>query len=307
MRIVFMGTPDFAVLPLKALCDKGYDICAVVTQPDRPKGRGRKPSPPPVKVEADKQGLLVLQPESVKTEEFTKTLSDLNADVFVVIAYGHILPQDILSLAKIMPINIHASMLPKYRGPAPIQWAIIDGDDQTGVTAMRMAAGMDTGDILSTAQVSIMDNDTSQTLHDRLSQAGADLLIDIFKRLDSITHEPQEHEKATYARALKKADGRIDWSQSAVAIDRLIRGVTPWPGAFTFAGEKRIRILEAKVWQEGTSASAGTVISSSGGVFLIATGDGVINLLKVQSASGKPLAAADFLCGARINPGEVLA
>lgn len=306
MRIVFMGTPDFAVPSLQRLCEMGCDVAAVVTQPDRPKGRGKKLTPPPVKVEALKHGLPVLQPESPKSEEFKKILADLNADVFAVIAYGHILTSEILSLAGTMPINIHASLLPCYRGPAPIQWSIINGDQETGVTAMKMAQGMDAGDVLSTVRLSIADDDDSQTIHDRLSQAGARLLTDVLENLDSITPRPQNHDKATYARALKKADGKIDWNMSAISIERLIRGVTPWPGAFTFAGDRRIRILKAELWDEGTSAEPGTVVSSSGGVFLVATGDGVINLLKVQSASGKPLDAADFLRGARIQPGEKL-
>ncbi|MBI9076836.1 MAG: methionyl-tRNA formyltransferase [Desulfatibacillum sp.] len=301
-----MGTPDFAVPPLRNLCKRGYDVAAVVTQPDRPRGRGKKLAPPPVKVEALDQGLPVLQPEKVRTREFEETLAAYEADLFVVIAYGHILPQAILDLPKIMPINIHASLLPAYRGPAPIQWAIINGESKTGVTAMRMDSGMDTGDILSVAEVDILDTDTSESLHDKLSLAGADLLIKTLENLDSITPRVQEHEKATYARALEKADGRVRWAEPAFAIERLIRGVTPWPGAFTFFEGKRLRILEARIWNEPTQAGPGTVISSTGGVFLVATGDGVLNILRVQGASGKPLNAEDYLRGARIDPGAVL-
>ncbi|WP_043806955.1 methionyl-tRNA formyltransferase [Desulfatibacillum aliphaticivorans] len=306
MRIVFMGAPDFAVLPLKKLHEQGYDVAAVVTQPDRPKGRGRKLAPPPVKEEAMRLGLPVLQPENPKTPEFISELAGFEADVFVVIAYGHILTKEVLALPKIMPINIHASILPAYRGPAPIQWSIINGDAKTGVTAMRMDVGMDTGDVLSVAEVDIEDTDTSETLHDKLSQAGADLLINILDNLDSITPTPQEHDKATYARALSKADGEIRWEEPAFAIERLIRGVTPWPGAFTFLDGKRMRFLEARLWDEPTQAAPGTVISSTGGVFLVATGDGVLNITRVQGASGKPLKAEDYLRGARIDPGVKL-
>ena len=306
MKIIFMGTPDFAVPPLKKLCNQGFNVVAVVTQPDRPKGRGKKLAPPPVKEEALAHGLPVLQPENPRDREFVGALAGYGADVFVVIAYGHILSREVLALPKIMPINIHASLLPAYRGPAPIQWAIINGDSKTGVTAMRMDAGMDTGDILSMTQVDILDTDTSQSLHDKLSVAGADLLMDILKNPDAITPRVQDHQKATYARALVKADGQISWQEPAFAIDRLIRGVTPWPGAFTFLDGNRMRILEAKTWDEPTQAQPGTVISSTGGVFLVATGDGVLNILRVQGASGKALKAEDYLRGARIDPGAVL-
>jgi methionyl-tRNA formyltransferase len=239
-----MGTPDFAVPSLHLLSQKGYDVALVVTQPDRPKGRGRKLVPPPVKVKALELNLEVTQPATLKGKEFTDQIKSIQPDFFVVIAFGHILSEKVLQLPKFGAINIHASLLPAYRGPAPIQWAIINGDSQTGITTMFMDKGMDTGNVLLTQKEPILTEDTAATLHDRLANSGADLLIRTLKGYAAHKLKPivQDHSKATYAPLLKKQDGHINWQRPAQELEPFIRGMTPWPGAFTFHNETRLKI-----------------------------------------------------------------
>lgn len=307
-NVIFMGTPDFAVPTLQALHRAGYALPLVVTQPDRPKGRGRKTVPTPVKAAARKLGLDVAQPSSVRTADFVARLHALEPDFFVVAAMGQILSQELLDIPKIGPINVHASLLPKYRGAAPIQWALINNEQETGITTMLMDAGMDTGDILLTARTDITDVDTAQTLHDRLSSIGAELLIETLNRLiaNTLSPTPQDDSQATKAPMLKKADGRIDWHQPATALDCFIRGMTPWPGAFTFMGDRRLKIFAAKPAPLPVDASPGTVVSSFSGELRVATGDQALSILELQEASGKRLPIRDYLIGKQVAAGTVL-
>lgn len=307
LKIVFMGTPDFAVPALNALVRADYDILLVVTQPDRPKGRGKKLSPPPVREKAEEYGIKVYQPENMKGEEQYEILKALNPDAFVVVAYGHILPVRILEIPRLGPINIHASLLPKYRGAAPIQWSIINGDKKTGITTMFMEKGMDTGAILLQDETEIKAEDTSESLHDRLSEMGARLVVKTLEGLENGVIKPvaQDHEKSTLAPMLKKELGRIKWNESASVIDCLIRGVTPWPGAFTEFEGAVYKIITAKPVSLGNSdAKPGEVVSDSRSELIIRAGDGAISVTQIQGVSGKRLAIKDFLAGNRIPKGS---
>ena len=307
-RIVFMGTPEFAVPALKRLCGSGHVILQVVTQPDRPKGRGKTVVFPPVKTAALELGCPVLQPESVRTPEFSDVISRLDPDMLVVVAYGHVLPQRILEIPKQGPINIHASLLPKYRGPAPIQWAVINREKETGVTLMLMDKGLDTGDMLSSASVPILPDDTSGSLHDRLALLGADLLIQTLKyypvhRKNAV---PQVHEQATYAPLLKKEDGHLDWRQTADELEAKIRGMSPWPGAFSFCDGKRIKIYRAGRKSVVMQEAPGTVLKGFSDELTVAAGKDALIILELQGESGKRLPVRDFLRGHPILPGTVL-
>jgi len=308
LKIIFMGTPEFAVPSLKELNKNHYDVALVVTQPDRPKGRGRKVISPPVKKTAISLGYKVIQPVSIKTDNFKEIVQKLKPDIFVVVAYGHILTKNILEMPGTGSINIHASLLPKYRGPAPIQWAIINRERETGVTTMFIDEGMDTGDILLSAKLEIAPDDTSATLHDHLAKLGAALLIKTIKAVEAeeIMPIPQDHNNATYAPLLKKNDGHINWRKSAEDVEAFIRGITPWPGAFTFYGNKRLKIFAAKPILTEITALPGTVIKGFTDELRIATGKGALSILKIQGESGKQLSIKDFLRGHSIPPGTIL-
>jgi methionyl-tRNA formyltransferase len=307
-RIVFMGTPQFAVPGLEALHQNGYDIALVVTQPDRPRGRGRKVTFSPVKSTARRLGYEIIQPASIKTAEFAAQIKSRQPDFQVVIAYGKILPENVLALPHIGTINIHASLLPKLRGPAPIQWALINGETETGVCSMRMEKGMDTGDILLTAKEPIKPDDTAGTVHDRLAVKGAAVLIDTLKAYadDSIQPIPQDHNHATYAPMLTKDDGLINWNNPAVSLVNFIRGVSPWPGAYTFWGDKRLKIFQSSAIAAEIPQPPGTVIKGFPDELRVATGEGVLSIQEIQGASGKRMAIKDFLKGHRIPAGTVL-
>ena len=306
--IVFMGTPDFSVPTLRALLADKEKVVAVVTQPDKPKGRSRKVVPPPVKREAERHGCLILQPSNAKDDAFIRQLKQLSPDLFVVVAYGHILPEAILSIPRIGAINIHASLLPKYRGAAPIQWAIINGEKETGVTTMWMDAGMDTGNMLLSSKVAIGADDTAALLHDRLAIAGAQLLIKTIRRLKegTLTSIPQDADQVTYAPLLKKEDGRIDWTRPAPELDCFVRGMSPWPGAFTRLSGKTLKIYQVKVISGHTEAPPGSTIPSFPGELYIATGKGILSLIEVQAASGKRLNIQEFLRGHPVPPGTMM-
>lgn len=307
-RIVFMGTSDFATPALRALHAGPHTVALVATQPDRPKGRGRKLAPPPVKTEAVRLGYDVIQPETVTTDDFAEQLVRVKPDLFVVAAYGHILPKHILDIPKKGAVNIHGSLLPKYRGAAPIQRAILNMEKETGVTIMFMDDGMDTGDILAIEMTSISQDDTASTLHDRLADIGAALLIQTLEQLSEnrVSPVPQDHSRATYAPILKKREGRIDWTLPAEHIEAFIRGMTPWPGAFTFHADKRLRILNARLSGTNTDAEPGTVVWSDGEL-QVATGKGVLCIDKIQAPSGKKLPIGDFLRGYSLPEGSAFA
>ncbi len=300
--IIFMGTPDFAVPCLKALKECNCVVDLVVTRPDRPKGRGRRVESPPVKQAADLLGYEVIQPEAVNTDDFAKMIADRCPDLLVVVAFGHILTKRILEIPRYGSVNIHASLLPAYRGPAPIQWAVINGETETGVTSMLMDKGLDTGEILLTENLRVLPDDTAGSLHDRLSAAAARVLIKTIDGFASGTIRPvtQNHAQATYAPMLKKADGRIDWSKSAEEIERFIRGMTPWPGAFTFMNSKRIKIFGARVCFLTESHAPGTVIPGFDDELRVACGRDALCILELQADSGKRMDIEQFLKGQRI-------
>jgi methionyl-tRNA formyltransferase len=305
-NIIFLGTPEFSVPCLKALHEKGHRISLVVTQPDRPKGRGRKLSSPPVKTAALGLGLDVIQPESLKTSDFESLVMRHRPHFLVVV--GKILTERNLSLPRIGTINVHASLLPKYRGPAPINWAIINGDTETGVTTMLMDKGVDTGDILMMSKEPIYPDDTAATLQDRLARAGSDLLI---KTLESFAAQhihpvAQNDNLATYAPLLKKENGHVDWRKPAEILERFIRGVTPWPGAYTFHGGNRLKIFKAQPFSRPAAADPGTVLEGFPDELQIATGKGVLLLQEIQGPSGKRLPIMEFLRGYPIPPGTIL-
>jgi len=306
--VIFMGTPDFAVPSLTALADFGCQIPLVVTQPDRPKGRGRKLTPPPVKKAAENMGLAIAQPEAAKSEAFYQTILDYQPDLLVIVAFGHILPKRILEIPRYGAINVHASLLPKYRGPAPIQWAIINGEQATGVTTMLMDSGLDTGEILMAAKTEIRTDDTAGSLHDRLARAGGDLLRQTISALEAGTLQPrpQNHGETIYAPMLKKSDGRIEWSQTAAKIERQIRGMNPWPLAHCFYEDLRLNIFKAEVRPATQDAAPGTVIPGFSKELRIATGRDALSILELQAASGKRLSIDDFLSGMHIPEGAVL-
>lgn len=296
MGILFFGTPGFATPTLRALIEAGEEISVVVTQPDKPGGRGRKPIEPPIKRFAREKGLDVLQPEQIKDPDFYKLLSKYSPEFIVVVAYGNIIPPEILKLPKRGPINVHASLLPRYRGAAPIQWAIINGESKTGVTTMLMDEGLDTGDILLQAETKISEEDTAATLSEKLAIIGAELLLDTLKGLKngSIKPLPQKGEP-TYAPQIRKEDGLIDWRLSAKEIQNRIRGLYPWPTAYTYYEGKLLKILRARVL-EG-NAPPGTVARRQKKNLLIGTGNGLLEPLEVQLEGKRPMPIVSFLQG----------
>ncbi len=308
-KIIFMGTPDFSVNALKALHDKGYDIPLVITQPDKPKGRGKKLVPTPVKKAALECGCRVIQPLSVNDDDVIAEIKSIEPDFFVVVAFGQFLSMKLLDIPRFAPINIHASLLPGYRGAAPIHRSILNGDTKTGVTTMFMDKGMDTGDILDRSETEITKNDTAETLHDRLAEMGAELIITTIENFlgSTVNRSPQDSQKASTAPMLKKQEGRIDWSRPAEELDCFVRGMTPWPGAFTFLNEKRLKIFRIKETNIDSDKAPGTIIDSPQNELHVATGSKVVSIIEIQGASGKKLAAADFLRGFKINEDDAFA
>jgi methionyl-tRNA formyltransferase len=310
MNLIFCGTPQFAVPTLEKLVAEKFSIQLVITNPDEPRGRGHKVQPSPVKEAAVKHGLAVYQPAKVKTDETREYLSQYHPDAIVIVAYGHIVPQWMIDLPPLGCINLHASILPKYRGAAPIAWAIIRGEKETGVTTMKIDAGMDTGDMLLERRERIRDNDTTETLGERLSVIGADLMIETLRKLESveITPRPQNHDLATLAPRLKKEDGLIDWSLPAEDIEWRVRGLIPWPGAYTLFRGKHLHIwrAEAAAAAEGSIPAPGT-ITVEGRRLAVACGEGTqLFLDEVQMEGRKRLSARDFANGARVESGETL-
>jgi len=300
-----MGTPDFSVPALQHLAAReDFIISLVVTQPDRPKGRGKKLAPSPVKSAALELGLDVFQPENINTKAAKEKLLSLDPDFFVVAAFGQILSQDILNIPDKLPINIHASLLPRYRGASPIQAAILNRDKVTGVTTMVMAKTMDAGDILLSASTPISEQDTAQDLHDRLGLIGADLIVKtLYAILDNgLEPVPQDHSKATYVKILKKSDGKIDWHISSQQICAHINAMTPWPGAFTRFGDKTIKIYKARPSDIKPCHAPGVIFQCDKQGIHVATGKGCLVILELMGSSGKRLNAGQFLCGHKIEP-----
>ena len=308
LRIVFMGTPEFAVPALQRLGGSHHELVLVVTQPDRPKGRGRIPEPPPVKTAADQLGYPVSQPESVRSETFLKVVSGHKPDVLAVVAFGQILPSRLLAIAPLGAVNAHASLLPKYRGAAPIQWAIINGETHTGITTIQMDSGMDTGDILLSHRVRINAADTAETVHDRLADLGAALMLDTLDQLCDGGIQPRQQDRtlATAAPLLEKSTGHIDWRRPAEHIERLIRGVTPWPGAFTYHSSKRLKIYRARPIGTEAHQTPGTVLEAFPDELRVSTGSRPLSILEIQGASGKRLPISEFLRGYQLPPGSIL-
>ena len=321
MRIVFMGTPDFSVPALKALVEAGHQVIAVVTQPDKPKGRGKEVQMTPVKIQAMEYGIPVYQPAKVREASFVEVLQGMEADVYVVIAFGQLLPKAVLELPKYGCINIHASLLPKYRGAAPIQWCVIDGERETGITTMMMDVGLDTGDMLEKTVIPIEEKETGGSLHDKLSLAGGALILSTLKKLEegTLVRTPQTDEGTCYAKMLTKSLGDIDWNQSAVSIERLIRGLHPWPSAYTLWNGKTIKIWSADV-TTGREAAAflsesgvpsetgitpGTVVCSDKHSLVVCTGDGLLSVRELQMEGKKRMDTPAFLRGYPIPEGDV--
>jgi len=308
MRIIFMGTPEFALPSLNALHHSEHSLVAVATQPDRPKGRGEHLAPPPAKIMAERFGLPVLQPTKMKDPVFLDRLRTWNPDLIVVVAFGRILPREILDIPGHGCINVHASLLPKYRGAAPIQWAIINGDLETGVTTMRMDPGMDTGDILLAEKEPIRPDDTSGSLSARLAERGADLLLRTLKGVETgeIIPVPQDDSKATLAPMLEKESGEIDWANTAIGIHNRIRGLSPSPGAYTYYSDDRWRIWKSAVIDGSDASSPGTILAAGREGLRVATGAGILEIRELQPANRRRMTASEFLLGHSVNIGLVL-
>lgn len=308
LRIIFMGTPDFAAAILQTLIDGPDEVVALVTQPDRAKGRGKKLSPPPTKVLAESFGIPVLQPTKIKTEEFHNGLLTYRPDLIVVAAYGRILPKPILELAPMGCINVHGSLLPLYRGAAPIQWSVLNGEKETGVTIIQMNEGMDTGDILLKAVIETEPDETSGSLYGKLAVLGSETLLKAIRGLQDGTLVPvsQDHELATVAPMLKKDDGLVDWHKDARILECLIRGLDPWPTAFCFLNSKRLRLFNPEVLHKESDAQPGTVLQADKRGIFVACGSNTLVIREIQPEGKKRMSVESFLCGHPIAAGTLL-
>lgn len=305
MRIVFMGTPDFAVPSLQALIDAGHDVCAVYTQPDKPQGRKQILTAPPVKTLALEHDIPVFQPNTLKNEDEQARLRELAPEVIIVVAYGKLLPKAVLDIPPHGCINVHGSLLPRWRGAAPIQWAVIAGDEMAGVTTMQMAEGLDTGDMLLTYETKVGEKETAGELFDRLAQSGAELLTQTLVKLDEITPRPQDDAQSCYAHMLDKQMAVIDWGKSAHEIDCLIRGLNPWPIALTTLSGERLKVFAAE--KAAGNGEPGTVLEADPKKGLtVACGEGALGLTEIQLVGGKRMKATDFLRGHAIEVGTKL-
>ncbi len=309
MRIVFMGTPDFAEGSLKALLASGHEVAAAVTQPDRPKGRGNVMQFPPVKELAQKAGIPVYQPEKVREPGFLQEMQNLQPDVIVVVAFGQIIPREILELPKYGCVNVHASLLPKYRGAAPIQWAVINGEKTSGVTTMKMDAGLDTGDILLQREVPLAPDETGGSLFDKLRDTGAQLLLETLDALENgaVTPRPQPKDSPTaYASMLTKQMGHIDWTKSAEEIERLVRGLSPWPGTYTRLRGKTLKIWRARAAAENSAAQPAQVVLCTKRELAVQTGSGLLFLEELQLEGKKRMETELFLRGFPVSEEDQL-
>ena len=310
MRTLFMGTPDFAVFSLDALCTSGQNIIGVITQPDKPKGRGYTMTPPPVKVYAEEKGIKVYQPNTLRGEEFSDLLSELDPELIVVVAYGKILPENVIKYPKYGCVNVHGSLLPEYRGAAPMQRAIIDGRTVTGITTMYMDVGLDTGNMILKEEVEIGENDNFEDMHDRLGACGAQVLlrtVDLIKQ-GNAPSIPQDDSLSTYASKIEKSDCLIDFSADAKTVHDLIRGLSPIPLAFTHTPDgKLLKVIESEICErDSQNGEIGKVISLDGGKIKVSCGRGTVNLLRVLPEGKGRMSAADFIRGRKISDGDIL-
>ncbi len=308
MRIVFMGTPEFAVPSLEALLRSDDQVVGVVSQPDRPKGRGQQLVSPPVKLVAERTGIPVLQPLKIRTPEFLHALSAWQPDLIAVAAYGRILHTPILRLPPMGCVNVHGSLLPKYRGAAPVQWAVINGETKTGITTMLMDEGMDTGPMLLQEELEISPDDTAGTLAPRLAELGGRLLVDTIIQLKAgrLTPKKQDDGQATLAPLLKKEDGLIDWTMNATVLGNRVRGLSPWPGAYTFFGQERWNIWKAVPNMGAATDKPGTIVAVNKQAIVVATGDGLLDIREIQTANSKRMSVGQFLAGHRVMAGGQL-
>lgn len=310
MRILFMGTPDFALFSLKELCERGYNVVGAVTQPDKPKGRGYVLTPPPVKVYALEKNIPVYQPNSLRTEEFASLLQEIDPDLIAVVAYGKILPKNVLDYPKYGCVNVHGSLLPKYRGASPMQSAVISGDKVTGITTMFMAEGLDTGDMLLKAECEIAENDNFEDIHDRLGALGADLLCKTVDGLEKreITPIPQDHSLATHTSKILKEDCAIDFSKDCDTVHNLIRGLSPIPLSFTHTPDgKLLKVVKSEICErESANNEVGKVLSLENGKIRVSCASGSINILTVLPEGKGRMSAADFIRGRKIAENDIL-
>jgi methionyl-tRNA formyltransferase len=306
MKVIYMGTPDFAVGALKSVIEAGHEVALVVTQPDKVRARGHEVSFCPVKECALSYGLPVFQPERIRNKEAVDKLKSIGADIFIVAAFGQILSEEILNIPKYGCINIHASLLPMYRGAAPIQWAILNGEKKSGVTIMQMDEGLDTGDMLLKGEVEITDEDTADSLHDKLSELGADLIVEALAKLEKgeLTPTPQPEGPLFYAKMIKKEDGAIDFNDTAENLERKVRGFYSWPAAFALYNGSLIKFCFAKAVDEESSMAAGEVCKVDKDAIYIQTGKGVLKVTAIQIQGKKAMSVKDFLLGRKINVGE---
>ena len=307
MRVVYMGTPDFAVKPLEALIYNNYEVVGVFTQPDKPVGRKAILTPPPVKVVAENNNIPVFQPDTLKNGEGVKILETLKPDVVIVVAYGKILPKDFLEFAKFGCINIHGSILPEYRGAAPIQWSVLDGKEFAGVTSMQMNEGLDTGDILLVEKTKIGENETSGDLYERLTVLGAGVLIKTLEAIknNSLNPQKQDDSKSSYAKMLDKSLSKIDWNLSAQEVHNKIRGLDPWPVALTIFDGKNLKLFRSRLLNEEYNKSAGTVIKSKDGIVVVCGDKKAVLITEVQLEGKKRMSASDFSRGANLSDGMI--
>lgn len=307
MRVIFMGTPDFAVGILEAILLAGHEVALVVTQQDKPKGRGKSMQAPPVKACALRHGIEVYQPGRIRNEEHVAYLKSFHPDIMIVAAFGQILSEEILQMPKYGCVNVHASLLPKYRGAAPIQWAVMNGDAVSGVTTMRMDAGIDTGDMIERSEVVLSEEETGGSLFDRLALEGAKLCVHTMALIEAgeAVYTKQDEAEATHVGMISKEMGNIDWKQPAIVIERLVRGLNPWPSAYTFLNGKAFKIWRAKAAFGGDAKDAGKVVSVSKKEIVVQTGDGMLSLLEVQLEGKKRMEAEAFLRGYEIAEGAV--
>lgn len=305
MKVIFMGTPDFAVGILEAVIKAGHEVTLAVTQPDKPKGRGKSMQPPPIKVCAISHNIPVFQPVRIREPQALAELDGYEADIIVVAAFGQILPKAVLDRPRYGCINVHASLLPKYRGAAPIQWAVINGEEKSGVTIIRMNEGIDTGDMIAKTEVLLEEGETGGSLHDKLAKAGAELCVKAMQAIEAGTavYEKQDDSRSSHTRMLKKQLGCIDWNQSAEEIERFIRGLNPWPSAYTYFGQKVLKVWRAHIEEGIAGAVPGQIARVSASELIVQTGKGSLSIDELQLEGKKRMRTPDFLRGFSIKPG----